>query len=96
MPLRRWLARLTIPMIAGAALVASAAIASADPRDDAYLAQLRGAGLSWPEGHEEALIGTAYLICDDLGWGWTRNRLPTTSTPTWTRTTSMCTTSDPW
>jgi Protein of unknown function (DUF732) len=67
----RWLARLTIPMIAGAALVASAAIASADPRDDAYLDQLRGAGLTWPEGHEEALIGTAYLVCDDIGWGWT-------------------------
>ena len=67
----RWLARLAIPMIAGAALVASAAIATADPRDDGYLDQLRGAGLTWPPGHEEALIGTAYLICDDLGWGWT-------------------------
>jgi len=71
MPPTRWLARLTIPMIAGAALVASAAIATADPRDDGYLDQLRGAGLTWPDGHEEALIGTAYLICDDLGWGWT-------------------------
>src|SRR5438874_1349984 len=67
----RWLARLTIPVIAGAALVTSAAIASADPRDDTYLDQLRGAGLTWPPGHEAALIGTAYLICDDLGWGWT-------------------------
>jgi hypothetical protein len=71
MPPTRWLARLTIPMIAGAALVASAAIATADPRDDGYLDQLRGAGLTWPPGHEDALIGTAYLICDDLGWGWT-------------------------
>ena len=75
MPSPRWLARLTIPMIAGAALVASAAIATADPRDDGYLDQLRGAGLSWPPGHEEALIGTAYLICDDLGWGWTPQQI---------------------
>ena len=75
MPPTRWLARLTIPMIAGAALVASAAIATADPRDDGYLDQLRGAGLTWPDGHEEALIGTAYLICDDLGWGWTPQQI---------------------
>ena len=71
----RWLASLAIPMIAGAALVASPAIATADPRDDAYLDQLRGAGLSWPDGHQDALIGTAYLICDDLGWGWTPQQI---------------------
>jgi hypothetical protein len=75
MPSPRWLARLTIPMIASAALVTSAAIATADPRDDGYLDQLRGAGLTWPPGHEEALIGTAYLICDDLGWGWTPQQI---------------------
>ncbi len=55
----RWLASLAIPMIAGAALIASPAIAAADPRDDGYLDQLRGAGLTWPQGHEEALIGQA-------------------------------------
>ena len=48
MPSPRWLARLTIPMVAGAALVTSAAIATADATDDAYLAQLRALGLTWP------------------------------------------------
>ena len=75
MPSRRWLARLTIPMMAGAALVSSAAIATADPVNDGYLAQLRAIGFTWPPGHEEAIIGMAYLICDDLGWGWTPDRI---------------------
>ena len=40
------------------------------PQDDAYLAQLRAVGLSWPPKTEEALIGEAHLICYDLTWGW--------------------------
>ena len=70
MPAPRWLARLTIPMMAGAALVSSAAIATANPADDAYLAKLRAVGLTWPPNTEEALIGEAHLICYDLSWGW--------------------------
>jgi len=67
----RWLVRLTIAMMAGAALVCSAAVASANPTDDAYLNQLRGAGLTWPAGDEDAVIGMAYLICNDLESNWT-------------------------
>jgi hypothetical protein len=70
MPSRRWLARLTIPMLAGAALAGSAAIAAATPADDAYLAKLSAVGLTWPPQTEEALIGEAHLICYDLSWGW--------------------------
>ena len=70
MPSPRWLARLTIPIIAGAALVSSAAIATANPDDDAYLAQLRAVGLIWPPNTDRALIGEAHLICYDLSWGW--------------------------
>lgn len=66
----RWLAMLTAPVMAGAALVGSAAIASANPQDDAYLAQLRAVGLTWPPNTEEALIGEAHLVCYDLTWGW--------------------------
>ena len=67
----RWLAALTIPIIASAALVSSAAVASANPIDDAYLSQLRGAGLTWPNGDDDAVIGMAYLICNDLEFNWT-------------------------
>ncbi|ULP41215.1 DUF732 domain-containing protein [Mycobacterium lentiflavum] len=70
-----WLVRITAPALVGAALVASAPMATADPVNDGYLAQLRAAGLSWPPGHEEALIGMAQLICDDLGWGWTADQI---------------------
>ncbi|WP_435825404.1 DUF732 domain-containing protein [Mycobacterium simiae] len=64
----RWLA---VPMLVGAALVGGTATATATPQDDAYLAQLRAVGLTWPPRTEEALIGEAHLICYDLSWGWT-------------------------
>jgi hypothetical protein len=71
MPSLRWTVRLAIPVMAGAALVSSAAIATAtSPQDDAYLAQLHAVGLTWPPNSEEALIGEAHLICYDLSWGW--------------------------
>ncbi len=75
MPSTRWLAGLSIPLLIGAALATGAATATADPVNDAYLAQLRAAGLSWPAGHDEALIGMGHLICDDLGWGWTPQQI---------------------
>jgi len=72
----RWLARITIPVMAGAALVSSAAIATAtNPDDDAYLAKLRAVGLTWPPNAEHALIGEAHLICYDLTWGWTPQQI---------------------
>ncbi|GAA4532951.1 DUF732 domain-containing protein [Mycobacterium paraffinicum] len=75
MQLPRWSARLVAPVMAFAALFASAAIAVADPADDAYLAQLRAAGFSWPPDHDAALTGMGRLICDDIGWGWTYDQI---------------------
>jgi hypothetical protein len=75
MPSLRWLARLTLPMMAGAALISSAANATATPADDAYLAQLRALGLTWPPKADEALIGEAHLVCYDLTWGWTPQQI---------------------
>ncbi|SPM40587.1 hypothetical protein BN1232_04434 [Mycobacterium numidiamassiliense] len=71
----RWLAGLTVPVLVGAAVVASSGTATADPVNDAYLAQLRAVGLNWPPGHDAAMIGMAQLICDDLGWGYTPDRI---------------------
>ena len=71
MPSPRWLAILTVPMMAGAALVTSAAIATADPADDAYLAQLRALGFTWPPDRDEAVIAMAHLICYDHSSGLT-------------------------
>jgi hypothetical protein len=75
MSLPRWLVRLTIPMMAGAALVTSPAIATANPDDDAYLAQLRAIGFTFPPNSDHALIGVAHLVCYDLTWGWTPQQI---------------------
>lgn len=75
MPSPRWLAMLTVPVIASAALISGAAIATADPAGDAYLAQLRAAGFNWPPDHDAALTAMGRLICDDLGWGWTPQQI---------------------
>jgi uncharacterized protein DUF732 len=74
MPSPRWLARMIVPAMVGAAVLSSAPNAAADP-NDAYLAQLRAAGLTWAPGHDAAMIGMAHLICDDLGWGWTPDQI---------------------
>ena len=70
MPSPRWLAGLTIPMMAGAALLSSGAIATADPRDDAYFAKLHCRRPGLAAQTDEALIGEAHLICYDLMWDW--------------------------
>jgi hypothetical protein len=57
--------------MAGAALVTSSAIASADPTNDAYLAQLRALGVNFPPDRDEAVIAVAHLICYDKRWGYT-------------------------
>ncbi|OBJ47079.1 DUF732 domain-containing protein [Mycobacterium sp. 1423905.2] len=61
--------------MAGAALLGSAAVAAATPADDAFLAQLRAVGITWPPGKEEALIGEGHLVCYDLTWGWTPQQI---------------------
>lgn len=71
----RLLTALTIPALIAAALVTGSASASADSRDDGYLSELKGMGFSWPQGHEPSLVEMAGLICQDLGWGWTPDRI---------------------
>src|SRR5262249_33209083 len=73
MPSPRWLARLTIPIIAGAALLTGAAIATADATDDAYLAHLRALGYTWPPALDPALISLGHSICFDR---WTLGHTP--------------------
>jgi len=71
MPPRRWLSKLTVPLLAGVALATFAPIASADPTNDAYIAQLCALGVNFPPDREEAVIATAHLICYDKKWGYT-------------------------
>ena len=70
MPSPRWLARFTVPVMVGAAMVATASIAAADAIDDTYLAQLRGLGFNWPPGDDSDIIGMAHHVCADRMNGW--------------------------
>jgi hypothetical protein len=89
----RWLARLTIPMMVGAALVTNAAIAAADAADDAFLAKLRAIGFTWQNDAYIISRGTSALIARIIG---RQTRLPGTSTPAWTRKAFRSKTSHPW
>jgi hypothetical protein len=73
MPSPRWLAKLAPPIMAGAALVPSSAIATDDPVHTGERAQLQGSASGCRA--MRALIGMAQLICDDLGWGWTPDQI---------------------
>jgi hypothetical protein len=75
MPAPRWLARLSIPVLAAGALITSTPVAAADPINDGYLDGLRAFGLQWPPEHDAAMIGMAQFICDDLGWGYSPDRI---------------------
>src|SRR5215469_8888692 len=65
MPSPRWLARLTIPMMVGAALVTSTAIAVADATDDAFIAKMHTLGFTWPSGGDYDIIAMGHQICAD-------------------------------
>jgi len=79
----RWLAKLTIPIMAAVALVCSTAIASANPgstaianpHESAYFTQLRAVGLHWPPSSDGALIEDAQYICHELIRGWTPQQI---------------------
>lgn len=61
----RWLAKLTIPVMVGAALTASTAIASADSTDDAYLSKLKNLGVTWQSGGDSDMIAMGHAVCAD-------------------------------
>ncbi len=61
----RWLTRLTVRVIIGAALTAGTAVASADANDDAYLSKLKNLGIAWQPGSESDLIALGHAVCSD-------------------------------
>jgi Protein of unknown function (DUF732) len=73
----RWLAKLAIPVMVGAALTASTAIASADSTDDAYLAKLKTLGFSWPSSSDSDMIAMGHAVCADRMSGKTPDAIAT-------------------
>jgi hypothetical protein len=60
-----WLAKLTIPVMVGAALTTGTAIASADATDDAYFAKLHNLGFTWPSSSDSDMIAMGHAVCAD-------------------------------
>lgn len=71
MPSSRWLAGLAAPLVAGAALIASTAVATADAKDDAFLAQMHKLGFTWPAGDDSDIVSMGHQICADRNAGKT-------------------------
>jgi hypothetical protein len=65
MPSRRWLARLSIPMMVGSALVTSTAVAVADATDDTVLDKMHTLGFTWPAGDDSDIVAMGHQICAD-------------------------------
>jgi Protein of unknown function (DUF732) len=72
---RRWLTKLTIPVIVGAFLTGGTAIALADSTDDAYIAQLHKLGFTWPAGDDSDIIAMGHQICADRNAGKTPDQI---------------------
>ena len=72
----RWLARLTMPVVVGAVLVANAAVAGAiNPHDQDFLNKMRGLGFVWPPQEDGDVINMAHQICIDRWNGATPDGL---------------------
>ena len=58
----RWLAKLTIPVMVGAALTTGTGIAMADSTDDTYLSKLHNLGFNWNSGADSDMIAMGHGI----------------------------------
>jgi uncharacterized protein DUF732 len=61
----RWLAKLTIPVMVGAALTTGTAIALADSTDDTFIAKMHSLGFTWPNGDDSEIVAMGHQICAD-------------------------------
>ena len=96
MPSRRWLARLSIPMMVGSALVTSTAVAVADATDDTVLDKMHTLGFAWPAGDDSDIVAMGHQICADRMAGKTPDAIAADITPPWARKASRSQTSHPW
>ena len=62
---RRWLTKLTVPVVFGAALTTGTAIAFADANDDTYRSKLHALGLNWQSSGDYDIISMGHGICSD-------------------------------
>jgi hypothetical protein len=68
---RRWLARLTVPVMVSAGLINGTAIALADTTDDTFIAKMHNLGFTWPTGDDSDIVSMGHQICADRNAGKT-------------------------
>ncbi len=73
----RLLVKVTVPVMMGAALSMSTAIAYADATDDAFIAQMQKLGFTWPSGDDSDIIAMGHQICADRNSGKTPDQIAT-------------------
>ena len=73
----RWLAKLTIPVMVGAALTSGTAIAMADATDDTFLSKMHTLGFTWPAGDDSDIVAMGHQICADRMAGKTPDAIAT-------------------
>ncbi|OBG18666.1 DUF732 domain-containing protein [Mycobacterium sp. 852002-51057_SCH5723018] len=73
----RWLAKLTIPVIVGAALTTGTGIAMADSNDDTYLTKLKSLGFTWTSGGDSDIVALGHQICAERMSGKTPDAIAT-------------------
>ena len=61
----RWLTKLTIPVMVGAALTTGTAIAMADSTDDTFIGKMHTLGFTWPAGDDSDIVAMGHQICAD-------------------------------
>jgi hypothetical protein len=72
----RWLARVTLPVVVGAVLVANAAVSSAITlHDQDFLAKMHGLGFVWPPQEDADVVNMGHQICIDRWNGMTADGL---------------------
>lgn len=71
----RRLAKFTIPVLVGAALTVSTAIATADSTDTAYLSKLQKLGFTWESGADSDIVAMGHSICADRMAGKTPDEI---------------------
>ncbi|OBJ59586.1 DUF732 domain-containing protein [Mycobacterium asiaticum] len=71
----RWMTKVAVPVMVGAALAMGTGIALADSTDDSFLSKMHSLGFSWPAGDDSDIVSMGHQICADRTAGKTPDQI---------------------
>ncbi|ORA13018.1 DUF732 domain-containing protein [Mycobacterium asiaticum] len=71
----RWMTKVAVPVMVGAALATGTGIALADSTDDSFLSKMHSLGFSWPAGDDSDIVSMGHQICADRTAGKTPDQI---------------------